>query len=391
MFKRVHLIVLDSVGIGEAKDAKEFNDLGTHTLRHTLETKKGTFKNLEMLGLGCIDKLPNIPCTTEPKAFYTKMSEVSEGKDTMTGHWEIAGLNIDTAFKTYPNGFPDELLQEITEKTGRKVVCNRPASGTAVIDEYGEHHMNTGDLIIYTSNDPVLQIAAHEEIIPVLELYEICETIRELTMKEEFLVGRVIARPFVGSKKGEFKRTENRHDYALSPFGETILDCLKSDNYDTIAIGKIVDIFNGRGITESVRTKSNMDGVDQLLKVMKKDFQGLSFTNLVDFDAEFGHRRDPEGYFDALVDFDNRLTEILDTLREDDLLIITADHGNDPTYRGTDHTREYVPLLITSKKDLNFGPLNERHTFADVAATIGEIFKLDYKTHGKSFLGEILK
>ncbi len=390
MFKRIHLIVLDSVGIGEAPDAEKFNDTGTHTLKHTLESKTGSFKNLESLGLGCIDTLPNIACTTEPKAFYTKMQEVSQGKDTMTGHWEIAGLNIETAFKTYPNGFPDELINQIKEKTGRGIVCNLPASGTEVIDEFGEHQMETGDLIIYTSNDPVLQIAAHEDIIPVEELYEICEMVRELTMKDEFLVGRVIARPFVGSKKGEFKRTGNRHDYALSPFNDTVLNALKNADFDTISVGKISDIFNGSGITESLRTKSNMDGVDKLLTVMEKEFTGLSFTNLVDFDAEFGHRRDPEGYFNALVDFDNRLPEIMDALQEDDLLIITADHGNDPTHTGTDHTREYVPLLITSKKDLKFGKINERSTFADVAATIADNFNVDYKTHGKSFLGEIL-
>jgi len=390
MFKRIHLIVLDSVGIGEAPDAEKFNDKGTHTLKHTLQSKTGSFKNLESLGLGCIDTLPNISCTTEPKAFYTKMQEVSQGKDTMTGHWEIAGLNIKTAFKTYPNGFPDELINQIKEKTGRGIVCNLPASGTEVIDEFGEHQMETGDLIIYTSNDPVLQIAAHEDIIPVEELYEICEMVRELTMEDEFLVGRVIARPFVGPKEGEFKRTGNRHDYALSPFNDTVLNALKNADFDTISVGKISDIFNGSGITESLRTKSNMDGVDKLLTVMNKKFTGLSFTNLVDFDAEFGHRRDPEGYFDALVDFDNRLPEIMDALQEDDLLIITADHGNDPTHTGTDHTREYVPLLITSKKDLKFGKINERSTFADIAATIADNFNVDYKTHGKSFLGEIL-
>lgn len=389
MFKRIHLIVLDSVGIGEAKDAENFGDKGAHTLKHTLESKAVDLSNLESLGLGCIEELPGLNCPKQLNAFFAKMSEVSRGKDTMTGHWEIAGLNIKTPFKTYPDGFPDALIKKIEEKTNRKVVCNLPYSGTEVIDDYGEDHMKTGDLIVYTSADPVLQIAAHEEVIPVDELYEICETVRDLTLDDEFLVGRVIARPFIGEGKGKFTRTENRHDYALSPFEPTVLDALKDNDYTVYAVGKINDIFNGQGITDMVRTKNNMDGVDKLLNVMDKDFEGLSFTNLVDFDAVYGHRRDSEGYADALKEFDDRLPEIFSKLKEDDLLIITADHGNDPTFTGTDHTREYVPLIVTSKKQFDYKKINDRETFSDVAATIADNFNVQFSTHGNSFLGEI--
>ncbi|CAD2073649.1 phosphopentomutase [Jeotgalicoccus coquinae] len=389
MYKKIHLIVLDSVGIGEAPDAAEFGDVGTHTLKHTLETHPNTLPNLSKLGLGNIDKLPGVDEEDNTTGFYTKMQEVSKGKDTMTGHWEIAGLNIDTAFKVYPDGFSDELLNKITEATGRGIVGNKPASGTDIIEEFGEHQMETGDLIIYTSNDPVLQIAANEEVIPLEEIYDICEKVREMTKAPEFLVGRVIARPFVGSKKGEFKRTENRHDYALEPFGRTVLNALKDDDKDVIAIGKINDIFTGSGITDAVRTKNNDDGVDKLLQVMDRNFNGLSFLNLVDFDAEYGHRRDPVGYSNALKTFDDRLPELIGKLTEDDLLIITADHGNDPTYTGTDHTREYVPLLITTGRELKFGEIEQCQTFSNIAATIAENFGVDYETHGTSFLKEI--
>lgn len=389
MFKKIHLIVLDSVGIGEAPDAEAFGDKGTHTLRHTLEAHANTLPNLAALGLGNIDDLPGVDKVEKTTGFYTKMQEVSKGKDTMTGHWEIAGLNIDTAFKVYPDGFSQELLDKIEKATGRGIVGNKPASGTDIIEEYGEHQIETGDLIIYTSNDPVLQIAANEEVIPLDELYEICEKVREMTKDPEFLVGRVIARPFVGKKKGEFKRTENRHDYALKPFGQTVLNALEDNGKDVIAIGKINDIFTGSGITDAVRTKNNDDGVDKLLTVMDRDFNGLSFLNLVDFDAEYGHRRDPVGYSNALKAFDDRLPEITSKLGEDELLIITADHGNDPTYTGTDHTREFVPLLITSGKDMAYGEISKCQTFSNVAATIADNFNIDYKTHGQSFLKEI--
>src|SRR5690625_3618649 len=389
MFKRIHLIVLDSVGIGAQHDAKEFGDEGTHTLKHLLEDSPVTLGNLEKLGLGCIDKLPGMGCPETTQAFYSKMAELSQGKDTMTGHWEIAGLHIDKPFKVYPEGFPEELLDKIREATGRGIVGNIPASGTEIIKDYGEHQLETGDLIVYTSNDPVLQIAAHEEVIPLEELYEICEKVREMTKDPEFLVGRVIARPLVGTDKKDFTRTENRHDYALEPFGKTVLNALEESGKDVIGIGKINDIFTGSGITDSVRTKNNDDGEDKLLEVMERDFEGMSFLNLVDFDALYGHRRDPAGYSNALKEFDERLPEITAKLQEDDLLIITADHGNDPTHTGTDHTREYVPLLMTTKKDLNFGPLRNSDTFSDLAATIAENFDVQYESKGKSLLGEL--
>ena len=348
-FKRVHLIVMDSVGIGEAPDAAAFNDEGSHTLKHTLEGFNQSLPNLEKLGLGNIEDLPVVNKVEQPGAFYTKLSEASVGKDTMTGHWEIMGLNIMQPFKVYPNGFPDELIQEIEEMTGRKVVANKPVSGTAIIDELGEHQMKTGDLIVYTSADPVLQIAAHEDIIPLEELYDICEKVRELTKDPKYLIGRVIARPYVG-EPGNFTRTSNRHDYALKPFGKTVMNTLKDSDYDVIAIGKINDIYDGEGVTEAIRTKNNMDGMDKLIEVVKKDFNGLSFLNLVDFDALYGHRRDKEGYAQAIKDFDERLPELIDNLQEDDLVIITADHGNDPIAEGTDHTREYIPVLMFSPK-----------------------------------------
>lgn len=389
MFKRIHLIVLDSVGIGEQHDAKEFGDVGTHTLKHLLEDSPVTLGNLEKLGLGCIDKLPGMGCPETTQSFYSKMAELSQGKDTMTGHWEIAGLHIDKPFKVYPEGFPEELLDKIKKVSGRGIVGNIPASGTEIIKDYGEHQLETGDLIVYTSNDPVLQIAAHEEVIPLEELYEICEKVREMTKDPEFLVGRVIARPFVGTNKKDFTRTENRHDYALEPFGKTVLNALEESGKDVIGIGKINDIFTGSGITDSVRTKNNDDGVDKLLEVMDRDFEGMSFLNLVDFDALYGHRRDPAGYSNALKEFDERLPEITAKLQKDDLLVITADHGNDPTHTGTDHTREYVPLLMTSKKDLHYGPLRNSDTFSDLAATIAENFNVQYESKGKSLLGEL--
>ena len=351
-FNRIHLIVMDSVGIGEGPDAVAFNDEGSHTLKHTLEGFNQDLPNLQRLGLGNIDTLPVISKVDKPGAFYTKLSEASVGKDTMTGHWEIMGLNIMQPFKVYPDGFPDELVKEIEAMTGRKVVANRPASGTQIIDEWGKHQMETGDLIVYTSADPVLQIAAHEDIIPLEELYDICEKVRELTKDPKYLIGRIIARPYVG-EPGNFTRTSNRHDYALKPFGKTVMNSLKDNHYDVIAIGKINDIYDGEGVTEAIRTKNNMDGMDQLIEVVKKDFTGISFLNLVDFDALYGHRRDKEGYAQAIKDFDNRLPELIDHLQEDDLVIITADHGNDPIADGTDHTREYIPVLMFSPKLMN--------------------------------------
>lgn len=384
MFKRVHLIVMDSVGIGEAPDAAQFNDVGSDTLGHIAETAGLTIPHLEQLGLGTIRPLAGVEAIADHQGYATKLEEVSVGKDTMTGHWEIMGLNIQKPFRVFPEGFPPELLQQIEEFSGRKVVCNLPYSGTEVLDDYGPGQMETGDLIIYTSADPVLQIAAHEEVIPLEELYRICEYVREITKDEPYMIGRIIARPYLG-EPGNFKRTSNRHDYALDPFGKTVLDSLKDNGKDVIAVGKINDIFNGQGITETVRTKSNMDGVDQLLNVMDKDFTGLSFTNLVDFDALYGHRRDTKGYAQAIEDFDQRIPEILAALKEDDLLIITADHGNDPTFPGTDHTREYVPLLVFSKNMKASGALPQGY-FADISATIAENFNVPQTENGKSFL-----
>lgn len=388
-FKKVHVIVMDSVGIGEAPDAEKFGDVGSDTLGHIAKEMNGlNMPVMGSLGLSNIRKLQGIEAAETPKAYYGKMQEASVGKDTMTGHWEIMGLNIDKPFKVYPEGFPPELIIELETRTGRKVLCNKPYSGTAVIEDYGKEHMETGAIIVYTSADPVLQIAAHEEIVPLDELYKICEIARELTLTPEYLVGRVIARPFIGGP-GNFERTSNRHDYALSPFGRTTMNEMKDAGLDVIAIGKISDIFNGEGVTEAIRTKSNTDGMDQLNKVVRRDFRGMSFLNLVDFDANFGHRRDPIGYGEALEEFDRRLPEVLEALTKDDLLIITADHGNDPTFTGTDHTREYVPLIVYSPRFAAGAELPLRTTFADIAATVAENFDVPAPPFGKSFLNEL--
>lgn len=307
----------------------------------------------------------------------------------MTGHWEIMGLRIDTPFRVFPDGFPDELIARIEEHTGRKVIGNKPASGTEIIDELGGEQLKTGALIVYTSADSVLQIAAHEEIVPLQELYAICEYCREITREDPYMLGRIIARPFIG-KPGAFERTSNRHDYALKPFGRTVMNELQDAGLDVIALGKINDIYDGEGVTRTVRTKSNADGMDQLIKVLDESFKGLSFLNLVDFDAVYGHRRDPQGYGQALEEYDARLPEVLEKLSGDDLLIITADHGNDPTYRGTDHTREYVPLLVYSPRFKNGGQeLPLRSTFADIGATVADNFGVKLPEHGTSFLNEL--
>ncbi|MFE3575854.1 phosphopentomutase [Lysinibacillus sp. NPDC059133] len=388
-FKKIHVVVLDSVGIGEAPDAADFGDVGSHTLGHIAEKMNGlTMPHMESFGLANIEPLQGIQATDKPKAFYGKMQEASVGKDTMTGHWEIMGLNIDKPFKVYPEGFPAELIAELEKRTGRKVLCNKPASGTQVIDDFGKEHMETGAIIVYTSADPVLQIAAHEEIIPLEELYKICEIARELTLQPEYLVGRVIARPFIGTP-GNFSRTSNRHDYALKPFGRTTMNVLQDAGLDVIAIGKISDIFNGEGVTDAVRTKNNTDGMDKFAEVVRRDFHGISFLNLVDFDANFGHRRDPLGYGNALQEFDARLPEITEAMTEDDLLIITADHGNDPTFPGTDHTREYVPLIVYSPRFNGGSELALRDTFADIAATVAENFNVEAPMFGKSFLNDL--
>lgn len=388
-YKRVFLIVMDSVGIGEAPDAEKFGDKGSHTLGHIGERMNGLkMPNMGKLGLSNIEEIQGIAPAEKPLAYYTKMEEASNGKDTMTGHWEIMGLNIQTPFQVFPDGFPDELISELETRTGRKVIGNKPASGTEILVELGEEHMKTGALIVYTSADSVLQIAAHEEIIPIEELYDICKIARELTLDEKYMVGRVIARPFLG-EPGDFKRTSNRHDYALKPFGRTVMNELKDSGLDVLAIGKISDIYDGEGVTESLRTVSNMDGMDKLLQTLDQDFTGLSFLNLVDFDALFGHRRDPEGYGKALEEYDARLSEVFEKLKEDDLLIITADHGNDPVHYGTDHTREYVPLLVYSKGMNEGKELPVRKTFADIGATVAENFRVKMPDHGTSFLNEL--
>ncbi|MGG0382438.1 phosphopentomutase [Priestia endophytica] len=388
-YKRIFLVVMDSVGIGEAPDAEQYDDKGADTLGHIAEHRGGlNMPNMGKLGLSNIREIKGIQKEDTPLAYYTKMQEASTGKDTMTGHWEIMGLHIDQPFRVFPDGFPEELIAELEEKTGRKIIANKPASGTAILDELGEEHMKTGALIVYTSADSVLQIAAHEDVVPLDELYKICEIARELTLDEKYMVGRVIARPFIGSP-GKFERTSNRHDYALKPFGRTVMNELKDENFDVIAIGKISDIYDGEGVTKSLRTTSNMDGMDKLVETLHMDFEGLSFLNLVDFDAKFGHRRDPQGYGDALEEYDVRLAEVLEELKDDDLLIITADHGNDPIHHGTDHTREYVPLLVYSKGMKKGEKLDVRQTFADIGATVADNFNIKLPEHGKSFLNEI--
>ena len=387
MFKRVFLIVLDSLGIGEAPDAHLYNDVGAHTIGHIAEKMDLNLPNLEKLGYGNITHIRNVKPATKPIGYFGKMQEASLGKDTMTGHWEMMGLYIDKPFQTFTEtGFPDELIKELEERTGYKVIGNYSASGTEIIKELGEEHMRTKALIVYTSADSVLQIAMHEEIIPIEEQYRICEIARDITMKPEWKVGRVIARPFIGTNKDNFTRTSNRHDYALKPFDKTALNYLDEKGIDVIALGKINDIFDGYGINSFSKTKSNADGMNQITEVATKDFHGLCFLNLVDFDALYGHRRDPIGYGKAIEEFDQQLPLLMNNLREDDLLILTADHGNDPIHHGTDHTREYVPLLVYSKKLEGGKEIPLRKTFADIGYTITDIFGTEKPKHGESFL-----
>lgn len=388
-FRRVFLIVMDSVGIGALPDAAAYGDEGAHTLGHIAACVESfALPQLAALGLGNIEPLPRVPATTQPKAHWGKMKEISAGKDTTTGHWELMGLHVATPFRTWPDGFPAELIRLIEQRTGRTVLGNKVASGTAIIDELGEEHLRTGGLIVYTSADSVLQIAAHEEVVPLAELYQICEMVRELTLRDEFAVTRVIARPFLG-RPGSFSRTANRRDYSVKPFAPTVMNRLVDAGWDSLAIGKIADIYANEGITREIRTKDNMDGVDQLLQTMRQPFAGLSFLNLVDFDAKYGHRRDPQGYGRALMEFDARVPELLAALGENDLLIITADHGNDPVHHGTDHTREYVPLLVYHHRITQAQNLGVRATFADVGATIADNFSVMMPEIGSSFLSEI--
>lgn len=387
MYQRIFLIVLDSLGIGEAPDAKDYNDVGANTIGHIAESMNLKIPNLQSMGYGNIAPIKNVDPVEHTRAFYTKMQEASLGKDTMTGHWEMMGLFTTTPFQTFTDhGFPKELLDELEKRTGRKIVGNISASGTEIIKDFGEHHMKTGDLIVYTSADSVLQIAMHEEIIPIEEQYRICAIARELMMKPEWKVGRIIARPFVGTNKKNFVRTSNRHDYALKPFEKTSLNFLSEAGFDVIALGKINDIFDGYGINAYSKTKSNADGMQQITDMAKKDFTGLCFLNLVDFDALYGHRRDPIGYGKAIEEFDQQLPDLIKELNEDDLLILTADHGNDPTYSGTDHTREFVPLIVYSKKFLEGSRLPLLKTFADIGYSINDNFKTEKPNQGSSFL-----
>lgn len=378
-FKRVFLIVIDSLGVGEAADAAEYHDVGADTLGH-ISQSVDTFKipNLQKLGLANLHSLKQVAPVEHPLAYYTRMNERSRGKDTMTGHWELMGLKTEKPFITFTeHGFPPELIAELEKRTGHKVIGNKSSSGTEILDELAEEEIATGNMIVYTSADSVLQICGNEETFDLKELYRCCEIARELTMRDEWKVGRVIARPYVGKKRGEFKRTSNRHDYAVQPFGKTVLDALKEQGLDVISIGKINDIFAGCGITTALHSDSSVHGMEQTIETAGKPFHGLCFVNLVDFDALWGHRRNPEGYGKELERFDVKLGELLEVLGEEDLLMITADHGNDPTYTGTDHTREKVPLLIYAKGLEGSGAIPETDTFAAAGATVADVFGVD--------------
>ena len=392
-YKRVFTIVIDSLGAGDAVDAAAFGDAGTDTLGHIAESVGNLhIPNLQKLGIANMKPLKNIAPVETPKAYYTRLNEASNGKDTMTGHWEMMGLHITKPFLTFTeHGFPKELIEELEKRTGHKVIGNKSASGTVILDELGEEEIATGHMIVYTSADSVLQICGNEETFGLDELYRCCEIARKITMKDEWKVGRVIARPYVGKKKGEFKRTSNRHDYALKPFGRTAMNVLKDAGYDVISVGKIYDIFDGEGITESNRSKSSVHGMEQTIEIAQRDFTGLCFVNLVDFDALWGHRRNVTGYAQELERFDVKLGELLEVLKEDDLLIITADHGNDPTYTGTDHTREKVPFLAYSSSMKEPKKLKEASTFAIIGATITDNFGLSMPegTIGSSILEEL--
>jgi phosphopentomutase len=431
--KRIIWIVIDSVGIGQAPDAKNFGDNGADTLGHIVENVPNIkIPNLMKLGIGNIDGIndrikeylqtyKNLQIDTKisiskehkeckdrkeykeckerkaykdrkeckednsydriPRGCYGKCKELSNGKDTTTGHWEMTGLIVKKSFKTFPDGFPEEIIKEFEKRTGRNVIGNKVASGTVILDELGEKHIETGDLIVYTSADSVFQIAANEEIVPLDELYKICKIARELLINDN-QIARVIARPFVGNRKGEFERTANRRDFSVDPFEQTVLDKIKESGQEVIAIGKIEDIFNGKGITKSIHTKSNLDGIDKTIEEIKRSYNaennfGVIFTNLVDFDSKFGHRRDVEGYAKALEEFDKKIPEIIEVMSEDDILIINSDHGNDPTFKGTDHTREYIPVLVYGKKLKQGVNLGIRESFADIGATVLEYLEVE--------------
>ena len=389
-FKRIFAIVMDSVGCGSEEFSKDYGDEGANTIAHIAKSENGLYlPTLESFGYGNITDILGVKKINKPVAYYGKMKEASKGKDTMTGHCEFVGVLTTKPLMTFTDtGFPKELIDELEKRTGHKVIGNYAASGTEILKELGEEQMRDGSMIVYTSADSVLQIACHEETFGLQELYRCCEIAREICMKPEWMVGRIIARPFVGDNKDNFKRTPNRHDYALSPAHETTLDYLKSAGFDVISIGKIKDIFNGCGITEAYKTVSNHNGMEIMQELTQKDFTGLCFSNLVDFDALYGHRRDPKGYKEALEEFDKDLAKLLTLLNEDDLVLITADHGNDPTWHGTDHTREMVPIFAYRKK-IGGGDLGTRESFADFGQTINENFGLKPQVIGKSFLDEL--
>ena len=392
-YKRIFTIVIDSFGAGEMPDAAQYGDEGTDTMGHISQNvDEFTIPNLQKLGIANLHPLKQVAAVERPMGYYTFLEEVSTGKDTMTGHWEMMGLHITKPFKTFTEtGFPKELIQELEKRCGKRVIGNKSASGTEIIEELGEEEINTGAMIVYTSADSVMQICGNEETFDLANLYRCCEIARELTMKDEWRVGRVIARPYVGKKKGEFKRTSNRHDYALKPTGRTALNALKDAGLDVIGVGKINDIFCGEGITKTYHSDSSVHGMQQTVEICKEDFHGLCFVNLVDFDALWGHRRNPEGYGHEIEKFDKGLGNLMNEMREDDLLILTADHGNDPTYTGTDHTREYVPFLAYSKKMKETGAIEDQDTFAVIGASVAENFgvKMPEGTIGKSILEKL--
>ena len=393
-YNRIFIIVVDSLGVGALNDAPDYGDANTDTLGH-ISKNVGEFKipNLQKLGIANLHGLKQVAPVSRPMGYYTKLNEASTGKDTMTGHWEMMGLHITKPFRTFTEtGFPEELLEELSRRTGRVIIGNKSASGTEILDELAEEEIAEGHMIVYTSADSVLQICGNEETFGLEELYRCCEIAREITMKDEWKVGRVIARPYVGRRRGEFKRTSNRHDYALKPYGRTALNALKDAGFDVISVGKIFDIFDGEGITESNKSKSSVHGMEQTIEIAKRDFEGLCFVNLVDFDALWGHRRNVQGYADELERFDEKLGELLNLLKEDDLLIITADHGNDPTHTGTDHTREKVPFLAYSPAMRDNGELEEAQTFAVIGATVADNFGVEMpeNTIGSSLIDQLV-
>lgn len=389
LFNRIVLIVLDGAGIGEMPDAPAWGDAGSDTLGHILESRSVHLPNLQQLGVGNVRPLANIPPLDQPVGSYGRCALASNGKDTTTGHWEMAGIILDRAFPLYPNGFPQSILDRFIRETGVPgVLGNIPASGTEIIKDLGEAHVTTGKPIVYTSGDSVFQIAAHEEVIPLAKLYGICETARTI-LDGEHRVGRVIARPFLG-EPGGFYRTENRHDYAVPPPRENLLPALKDEDLDVVCIGKIASIYDSVGVTEDLKAKNNQQSIDQTLKALQQKTRGLIFSNLVDFDMLYGHRRDTEGFARALEHFDSSLPQIQAAMRDNDLMIITADHGNDPSYPGTDHTREYAPLLVYGKTARSGVNLGTRDSLADIGQTIAENFGLKL-TAGKSFLAEVAK